>query len=259
MIALRLRRCVAVTASLVVFGLASCSRLEPRPGEVCGGAEIGAASCSDPSHMLSCRAFTWQVDPCRGPNGCSPRGRTGVKCDRSLGEEGDPCDDHDSVTCASDHARLLRCDGSVMVSAEHCRGVRGCSWDEPGGAPVCDRGGVEVGDLCERNGTHCSGDGKAVLRCAASHRYVTERSCRGPKGCYPSPILGARYLLCDVSVGDVGEPCDTIPEGGAACSSDGQQENICRGGALAAALACPAGCLAHWGDDGRTYRIECRP
>jgi hypothetical protein len=258
MTALRWSRCIAGFSVLVLLGVVSCAKIAPRPGDVCGGDELGVASCPEPDRMLSCRSFAWRLEPCRGPHGCTPRGQDVASCDRSVGEEGDPCEDRDEVRCAADRGRLLRCEGSVMVVAEHCHGKRGCYRGERDGAPTCDRGGVEAGDLCEREGTRCSSDGKSVLRCAVSRRYELERSCRGPKGCYPSPILGAGFLLCDVSVGDVGEACGSIPEGGLSCSSDGLQENACRGGTLVGSAPCPAGCVAQWGDDGRTYRIACR-
>ena len=64
-------------------------------------------------------------------------------------------------------------------------------------------------------------------------------------------------MLCDVSLGDVGEGCGDT-DGGFWCSSDGGQENTCKNGILVVKQECARGCIAEWAEDARTYEIVCK-
>jgi hypothetical protein len=237
--------------------LAACDKTDPRPGDICGGTEIGAASCRDPGHMLTCRFFTWHLDACRGPDGCTRRGAASARCDQRDAREGDACNDEGERPCSVERAELLRCEGSQMVAAQKCRGRRGCHRDTADAPPSCDQGSAEVGDPCDREGSHCASDGKTVLRCASGRHYVPERTCSGPRGCRRITGPASSFLVCDVSVGDVGESCGDVKNGGAWCSRDGRQENTCRDGVLVSEATCPGGCMVRWDEDGRSYRVEC--
>jgi hypothetical protein len=242
-------------ASLIVVASFACGHDAEEPGALCNGTEIGAATCRDATHMLTCRFFTWQVDTCRGPLGCSSDGPARARCDQREARSGEGCGSEGARACSTDRAEVLECKGAEMVAVEKCRGKRGCYRGTPDSLPACDQGGAVVGDPCDRGGSHCSADGKSVLTCSASSRYVKERSCSGPRGCRKSTGADGGYLVCDVSAGDVGEPCSTL--GGAFCSTDGRQENTCKDGSLTLAETCPRGCVARWSDDGRSYQIDC--
>ncbi len=239
----------------LVVAILACERDAEEPGAVCNGADIGAATCRDGAHMLTCRFFTWQVDTCRGPLGCISDGPTRARCDQREAIRGEGCGSEGARACSIDRTEVLECKGAEMVAVEKCRGTRGCYRDSADSPPACDQGGALVGDPCDRGGSHCSADGTQVLTCSASSRYIRERTCTGPRGCRKSTGTGGGYLVCDVSVGDVGEPCSA--PGATVCSRDGRQENTCKDGALALTEACPGGCVARWSDDGRSYQIEC--
>ena len=87
------------------------------------------------------------------------------------------------------------------------------------------------------------------------HRYVAARECHGAKGCRRIAGQSTAYIVCDVSVGEVGDPCDDRES--VWCSKDGQQENYCQSGHLARKEDCAGGCVVRWGEDARTYDISC--
>jgi hypothetical protein len=247
----------AVIACLLALAatLAAGCKPRPRPGDVCAGPEMGHGACVDLGHALTCRAFTWRLDTCHGPAGCTPLGEA-VRCDQRVADEGDSCAERDARACSTDGATLLQCDGARMISARRCRGPRGCHRDAPDSAPACDQGYAAAGDPCDAGGTHCASDGRAILRCASSHHYVVERPCPGPRGCFRAADA-PETLVCDVSSGDVGERCEA--DGGAWCSRDGAQENTCRAGSLVKRQVCATRCVARWSADGRSYQVACNP
>jgi hypothetical protein len=232
----------------LVFLLIAC-KTHPKPGEVCGGRDIGHGMCADSAHVLTCRAFTWRLDACHGPVGCTPQGDE-ARCDQRIADEGESCGDATARACSADGTTLLRCDGSRMIGVQRCRGPRGCYRDAPEAPASCDQGGAEVDDPCDATGNHCSADGRTILKCAPSHRYALARTCAGPRGCFRA----GESLVCDVSIGEVGEGCDG--DGGSWCSRDGTQENTCRSGVLAKKQTCSR-CTADWASDGKSFRILC--
>ena len=250
------------SARVVVTGLlalaaavgAGC-KSRPKPGDVCAGPDMGHGACVDPGHALTCRAFTWRLDACGGPAGCTPQGEA-VRCDQRVAGEHDSCGELDARACSADGTALLQCDGTRMIVARRCRGPRGCHRDTAEAPPACDQGGAEEGDPCDTGGTHCSSDARAILRCASSRHYVVERRCPGPRGCFRAAD-SPETLVCDVSIGDVGEACEG--EGGAWCSREGTQENTCRAGSLVKRQACAKRCGVAWSADGRGYQVACNP
>jgi hypothetical protein len=248
--ATRLSRRLAACGTLVlVVAAAACARRPPpRAGDACAGGP-GADVCSDPTHLMTCRAFRWQVDPCHGPAGCA----SGV-CDRSVAALDDSCGAIDSRACSLDGRTLLACHGYRMAAIDRCRGERACHREGEEGEPACDHGPPEIGDECvpPLMGSRCGAGGHSILRCSASTRRMElERACRGPHGCVEEKdpageagaSLGAGMLSCDSSVRDVGDPCvGPGPQG--AFSADGAWLLTCKDGKLARARACP--CIASW-------------
>ena len=230
---------------VLAIAAAACGERAPVAGDPCSSSP-GVDSCFDPTHLLTCRAFRWHLDPCRGPKGCA----SGV-CDRAIAAKDDSCSEIGSRACSMEGSALLRCDGYRMVPIDTCRGERGCSRESPHGEPLCHRGAPQIGDECvPRGGSRCGADGKSVLQCSTStQRMVLERTCRGPRGCFegkdrdgasgpPDPGM----LACDRSVGDVGDPCVGGPVG--AFSADGMRLLECKDRRLVPGKECS--CIGTW-------------
>jgi len=183
-----------------------------------------------------------------------------------------------------------------MFPTQICRGDRGCYRDTPDSEPLCDVGPAEVGDACEAKGARCDADGKSVIACSATSRhYVLQKYCKGPKGCFQFSALASAelerkkdhclidHLACDVSVGDVGEPCGGAPVWGRPCmegdhcpkgttrtgdsysyddwkfcSTDGKQELGCKNGTIVALRSCST-CTVTWEDQEVHYHVACKP
>jgi hypothetical protein len=286
----RFPRTLSVTWFAVVAG-AACGHRAPMAGDPCAGpARVRGGYCLDAEHVLTCRAFTWHVDACRGPRGCAA-----LQCDQSVAEEGDTCGNNGALACSPGRRELLRCTGSTMAIAQTCRGDRGCYRETPDSDPLCDVGPAEVGDACEVEGARCGVDGKSVIGCGPTSRhYALQKSCKGPKGCFQFSAFATAEqqrekdhcsigaVACDVSVGDVGEPCGGYPEWGKPClpgdhcpagatrtesntydgwkfcSSDGKEELDCKSGTLVHFRRC-ASCTVTWAENEAHYSVACKP
>lgn len=248
-------------ALLIVAVITACGATKKKPGDVCR-ASPNDAVCIDATGLGSCRAFTWHVDACRGPGGCA----TGV-CDQSVAMVDDSCGAAGARACSVDGKQLLRCDGANMVVERACRGERGCYRASANATPTCDAGPAQIGDACTAMaGSRCSDDGKAILQCSPqTHHMILERHCLGPKGCFKNPHFhtnGMDYLACDISAGEVGQPCigyagvgARIENGGAYCSTDGKELLTCKSGVLVSQTACA--CVVSWAPDLASYGVAC--
>jgi hypothetical protein len=250
----------SLSSALLVVAVVTACAAKKKPGDVCR-ADPNEAVCTDATHVGSCRAFTWHVDPCRGPGGCA----SGV-CDQSIAAADDSCGVLGARACSADGKQLLRCDGSSMVVERACRGERGCYRTSPNAAPSCDAGPAQVGDACTSTmGSRCSPDGKSILQCSQqTHHMILERHCLGPKGCFPNPHFTDRfeYLACDVSMGDVGQPCIGYAgvgarsgSGGAYCSTDRKELLTCKDGTLVSQSSCA--CTVTWSADLAAWGVGC--
>ena len=92
---------LSVLLVLLTVLAASCKQ-RPKPGDVCAATDMGHGLCLDPAHALACRAFTWRLDACGGPIGCTPQGAE-ARCDQRTAAEGDSCgsDDASARACSS--------------------------------------------------------------------------------------------------------------------------------------------------------------
>jgi len=138
----------------------------------------GAVACSTSgATLLACREHRFAVDAtCRGPKACH-ESTTGIRCDSSVAEAGDPCGGTGGVACSADHTSLLKCEDSKMSVVSPCKGKAGCTADE--GTIRCDQSIAAVGEACDE-GPACTADAKQILACKDGKRVV-ERAC--PKGC----------------------------------------------------------------------------
>jgi hypothetical protein len=249
--------CVLVVLCVLV---SACTK-KHKVGEACQASPSDVA-CVDAANLGSCRAFTWHVDPCRGPAGCA----SGV-CDHSIAAADDSCGTEGQSACSADGKQLLRCTNGTMVVDRTCHGDKGCSRASPNAPPTCDAGPATAGDACmPTGGSRCSPDGKSILQCSSqTHHMVLERSCLGPKGCFKNPHfhdMGHEFLACDIAMGDVGGPCmgyagigTHIVNGGATCSTDGKHLLTCKDGVLVNQTDCT--CTVTWASDLASYSLGC--
>jgi hypothetical protein len=147
---------------------------EAKPGAPC--AREGEALCKDKTAIMSCEAGTWDAIPCRGPDGCVKQGMF-VKCDESLGKDGDPCSKDDNYACTTDDAAQLKCSEKVWKLVQHCRGPKGCAAKFP--FVNCDTTVAKLDDACEDDGNAaCADDGTTVLECKDG-KFVSKQKCVG--------------------------------------------------------------------------------
>ncbi len=242
----------AAETFLVLSGLLACARKPPLPGDPCRASTPDV--CEDSRHRFSCRAFTWHLDACMGPAGCTSGG-----CDQTIGAAGDSCGVAGALACSSDGAEMLRCGGSSLGVLHACRGDRRCHRDPADGNLTCDRGPGEVGDPCgDAELGRCSVDGKAVLRCSfITHRLEVERACLGPRGCFVDAGFhdaGRTYLACDVGAAEPGDPCSGRR---AACSLDGEHAMVCDPKTHVFETGRACACSVSWSADDRFWRAGC--
>jgi hypothetical protein len=235
-------------ASVAVMGAAlGC---DPKPGSPCTEKQ---GRCADKTSMIICNGEKWVLEPCRGPRGCySELGAQ--SCDHDVVVAGDACvgRDEDQSGCSEDGKTYLECDGSTFVPVSACRGPGGCYRREGSTGRTCDGNTFEVGDRCrassaERN-YRCSVDRKAKLRCIDGKAAMDE-PCLGPKGCF----IENDALMCDNSVGKVGDPCSG--DGRMACTNASGIESVtCKDGRWGAGPPCrgPIGCFV-----GDNLRVVC--
>ena len=205
---------------------------KPAAGSSC---DKGEARCLDAKRELVCQAGRFIESPCNGPGGCRSTEK-GTSCDFSGNKAGDPCsaDDEGAATCGNKDG-MLACHGGLYVLLP-CRGSRGCVNAE--GRALCDTSLAEPGDPCrEENSKACSGDGSQVLICK-QHTMQRFYLCRGEGGCASGP----GKLTCDTSVAKLGDACDKKLEAQAfACTPDGAEILVCKGGAFVHEESCTAG------------------
>jgi len=97
-------------------------------GDPCSTDDEGNARCVGENRRITCRAGHYEIDDCRGDEGCKSTG-TMLRCDQSKAQEGDPC--HGSTNaCTLDGKSVLKCfEGKFRVTAS-CPGEDGCRFEE---------------------------------------------------------------------------------------------------------------------------------
>lgn len=145
-------------------------------GDPC--AKDGDAVCKDEQIISSCHGGIWSETPCRGPEGCKRMGIM-VKCDESVGMEGEKCTRNGGYACNGDASSQLLCENHKWRVVKVCRGPQRCTTQIP--FVKCDTSVGRRGDVCEKEGTAtCDADGKTIIECHDGH-YATKRIC--PKKC----------------------------------------------------------------------------
>jgi hypothetical protein len=226
---------VIVALSVAVVLLGAC---KAKPGGKCSGA---GAMCTDKTQALFCIDDTFVVIHCRGDKGCAPSGSL-VECDESIAVDGEACNAPDAIACATDGKSALKCDGKKFVVDETCKGPTGCKV-EGGQKIACDNDVSDVGDPCHFAGDYaCTTDKSLALRCDDG-KMTPLNTCRGPRQCriVPMPKHDRPEVLCDDSIAQDGDPCDTNSE--EACSMDKKGMLVCKGNKFTGLVPCPGGCL----------------
>jgi hypothetical protein len=232
----------AVAAVFVGLSVPAC---KPRVGSKCEGKQ---ERCLDAKTALRCGDDGKYIGVnCSGAIGCIALGST-VTCDMRDATEGAPClnvQDGDHV-CNETKDGALQCKANTFQRDQECRGAKGCSM--LGKVVTCDNTKAEKGDLCHRNDGHaCSVDGKSMFICRNGH-FEPWRVCRGKDACQVKSY--SSEALCDNTISEFGDACGT--PSAVACSVDGSQELICRGGRYEVSRACKQGCAVVG-----ARRIEC--
>jgi hypothetical protein len=206
-----------------------------------GCAELNDVSCStDKKAELTCIKNHFALKAaCKGPRGCAVNGRT-VSCDNDYSDIGDVCDQEGDYSCSTDRKSDVRCKDGHFALESTCKGPTGCTIVQNGAETdiKCDHNVAAVADPCHADGElACTADRSMLLRCVGQ-KFANYNACRGPKACTTKahPEKKTMEFDCDDAVAQPGDPCDTPSE--VACTADGGESLICRGGTFAAAKAC---------------------
>src|SRR5438045_2600963 len=111
---------------LLVVTLLAC---KPKVGGRC---HKGARRCLDAHTSLYCENDTWQLDACKGSDGCKEESGQDARCVNSGALDGDPClaAFERRVDCSGDRKRRIWCQGG-KYRVEQCKGPGGCTPDDP--------------------------------------------------------------------------------------------------------------------------------
>lgn len=201
---------------------------EPGVGSSCDPEE---ARCLNGSTQLVCQDGEYIATPCRGPGGCAVLPTVGVACDITKNKAGDICATHEegAASCTTEH-QMVVCRGG-KYAFEPCRGPAGC--ENSRRRANCDKTLASVGDPCkDEGGKACSAQGEDLLACKGGTMQPLYH-CRGAAGCE-----AAGKLNCDLSLAEVGDPCDPQMEGAAACTPDKREIVTCKAGSFIKDQAC---------------------
>ena len=139
---------------------------------VCDGAQKTELSCADGKLAVH--------RVCHGERGCQTLAGGGVGCDRSIGLEGEECQEEGTGACDTTRKNVLVCTGGHFHMALHCLGPLGC--ELPGNYSTrCDKSIVEEGEACDEDlAVSCSTQGKQV-KCTDG-KFVVDKKWKPKKG-----------------------------------------------------------------------------
>lgn len=176
---------------LLLVLLATFIACKPRVGGTC---KDGQRECLDAHSSLYCASGTWQLDACKGPNGCRQESGQDAWCDTRGALEGDTClaQFEGRLECADDLKSRIQCRGG-RYHTEQCKGPRGCTPEGEDAirhlGPSCDPGEPAPGTSCiDWPGTAneeapLCGEGHATTVKCRDGVYVVVDRCPGPNGC----------------------------------------------------------------------------
>ncbi len=98
----------------------SCENAEAEEGDKCKQENTFACS-PDKKKLLGCNGKKMIVaSTCRGQNHCQIQGSK-LKCDTSMAEIDDPCDEEGKLSCDTAKKVMLECDGKKFVKKQECK------------------------------------------------------------------------------------------------------------------------------------------
>jgi hypothetical protein len=156
----------------------ACDKLtgKPKAGDSCSTQD--EADCKDDKSIVTCDQGKYIEYPCKGPAGCKKEGVL-VKCDESLGADGDACSQNDNFACTTDNASQLKCADHKWKVVSPCRGPNKCKAE--GLFVKCDTTIAKAGDTCDKDGdAACSDDSKTILECKGN-KFEEKQKC--PSAC----------------------------------------------------------------------------
>ncbi|MBI5536698.1 MAG: hypothetical protein HY898_28520 [Deltaproteobacteria bacterium] len=104
--------------------MAHCDQSLAEPGSACDQ-EKGAACATDKKSFLTCTSKAFKVAlQCRGPKGCYAEGKM-IKCDQTILQAGDPCDQDGGHGCSADGKQMLECKKGTYQVDKQCK-RQGC-------------------------------------------------------------------------------------------------------------------------------------
>ncbi len=176
------RPALVLFSSLVLLALPACKKLIPggasggKPGDACQ--KEGSRVCQDDKNALVCLGGKYELQPCRGLNGCM---NDGAACTNAGYLEGEPCLEEGNYECTTDKKAMLQCSTKHWKPVEKCLGQNGCVANAQGAK--CDNSTSEVGAPCQKEDTYaCTVDKKTLLRCT-SGKLVAHATCPGMHNC----------------------------------------------------------------------------
>lgn len=155
-------------------------------------------------------------------------------CKKKVPEAASKCEKEGDIVC-KDKKNALFCAGGTW-HAVACGSVTGCMSMSAGASDSCAGHDekAEVGDPCVADGPKCKGDGKGVMECKAN-KWVLVQKCAGMNGC----VVNAHGWKCDMSTGDLGDPCMESSKDTYACTTDKKSMLRCDGTKMVAHATCP--------------------
>jgi hypothetical protein len=117
---------------------------------------------------------------CHGERGCQTLPGGGVGCDKSIGLEGEECQEEGSGACDTTRKNVLVCVGGHFKMELHCAGPLGC--ELPGNYSArCDKSIVDEGEACdEEMAPSCTPDGKQVQ--CKDGKFTVDKKWKPKKG-----------------------------------------------------------------------------
>lgn len=120
-------------------------------GDPCSTDDEGNARCTADGRRITCTGGHYEIDTCRGDEGCRSTGSE-LRCDRSKAEEGDGCKGTTNA-CSLDGKRVLACSQGKFRTSAPCPGEGGCAFADH--EIHCDLGKKEEGK--DRKGAKTGG------------------------------------------------------------------------------------------------------
>lgn len=168
-------------------------------------------------------------------------------CSKKVPDAGAKCEKEGDVVCKDKKNALLCAGGAWQPTA--CRAITGCMSMGAAASDSCNnQDKYELGEPCVADDPKCKADGKGVMECK-DNKWALVQKCAGMLGC----VVNAEGWKCDMSTGDLGDPCMESSKDTYACSVDKKSMLRCDGTKMLAHATCPGqnGCRKQ-GD-----KIEC--